>query len=104
YIIRTSVNEGTAFDRALIAAARLAQTADPRAGVALASIHDRWLDVVTQVVGDATVARAIVLISDGLYYNSALMGMGATEPNDPTDERLDRLLEVIARLGAASRP
>lgn len=104
YLIRTSVDEGTPFDRALIAAARLAQTSDPRAGVALARIHDRWLDVVTGVVGDATVARAIVLISDGLYYNSALMGEGAAGPKHPTDERLDRLLEVIARLGADQRP
>lgn len=100
YLIRTSVNAGTELDRALIAAARLAQTSDPRAGDALASIRTRWLDVVTEAVGDPVAARAIVLISDGLYYNSALMGLGAPDPADTSEEGLDRLLAVIARLRA----
>ena len=98
YMVRTSVNVGSAFDRALIAAARLAQTSDPRAGDALASIRTRWLDIVTEAVGDATIARAIVLLSDGLYYNSALMGMGVPDPADTSEEGLDRLLEMISRL------
>lgn len=98
YIVRTSVNVGSAFDRTLIAAARLAQTADPRAGVALSSIRTRWLDIVTDAVGDATVARAIVLMCDGLYYNSALMGMGEPDPADTSDEALDRLIALIGRL------
>jgi AcrR family transcriptional regulator len=100
YLIRTSIDAGTALDRALIAAARLAQTADPRAGDALAAIRTRWLDVVVDAVGDPVAARAIVLISDGLYYNSALMGMGVPDPADTSEEALDRLLALIARLGA----
>ncbi|MET0843562.1 MAG: TetR/AcrR family transcriptional regulator [Leifsonia flava] len=98
YMVRTSVNVGSEFDRALIAAARLAQTSDPRASDALASIRTRWLDIVTDAVGDATLARAVVLISDGLYYNSALMGMGIPDPADTSDEGLDRLLALIGRL------
>ena len=100
YLVRTSVNAGTALDRALIAAARLAQTSDTRTGVALGSIRRRWLDVVTDAVGDPVVARAIILISDGLYYNSALMGMGEPDPADTSEEGLDRLLALIGRLGA----
>jgi AcrR family transcriptional regulator len=100
YLIRTSVYAGTALDRALIAAARLAQTSDPRAGEALAAIRKLWLDAVTDAVGDPAVARAIVLISDGLYYNSALMGMGIPDPADISDEALDQLLIMIRRLGA----
>ncbi len=100
YLIRTSVNAGTALDRALIAAARLAQTSDPRAGDALAAIRARWLEVVTDAVGDPAVARAIILISDGLYYNSALMGMGAPDPADTSEEGLNQLLALIARLSA----
>ncbi len=98
YMVRTSVNVGSAFDRALIAAARLAQTSDPRAGDALAAIRNRWLDIVTDAVGDATLARAIVLLSDGLYYNSALMGMGAPDPADTSEEGLDGILALIDRL------
>ena len=98
YMVRTSVNVGSEFDRALIAAARLAQTSDPRAGDALAAIRNRWLEIVTDAVGDATLARAVVLISDGLYYNSALMGMGTPDPADTSQEGLDRLLEMIGRL------
>jgi AcrR family transcriptional regulator len=100
YLVRTSVNAGTELDRALIAAARLAQTSDPRAGVALAATRTRWLDVVTEAVGDPVVARAIVLISDGLYYNSALMGMGLPDPADTSADGLDRLLALIARWGS----
>ena len=98
YMVRSSVNVGSAFDRTLIAAARLAQTEDPRAGVALAAIRARWLDIVTEEVGDPTLARAIVLIGDGLYYNSALMAMGVPDPADTSDEGLDRLLALIGRL------
>jgi AcrR family transcriptional regulator len=100
YMVRSSVNVGSPFDRTLIAAARLAQTEDPRAGVALASIRTRWLDIVTEEVGDPTLARAIVLIGDGLYYNSALMAMGAPDPADTSEDALDRLLSLIARLGS----
>ncbi|MET1051578.1 MAG: TetR/AcrR family transcriptional regulator [Mycetocola sp.] len=99
YMVRTSVNVGSAFDRALIAAARLAQTSDPRASTALASIRDRWLGIVTDATGDETLARAIVLISDGLYYNSALMGMGAADPADTSEQGLDQLIALIGRLG-----
>ncbi|MBG6240011.1 AcrR family transcriptional regulator [Mycetocola sp. CAN_C7] len=99
YMVRTSVNVGSAFDRALIAAARLAQTSDPRASTALASIRDRWLGIVTEATGDETLARAIVLISDGLYYNSALLGMSTAGAEDTSEERLDQLIAVIARLG-----
>ena len=97
YMVRTSVNVGSAFDRALIAAARLAQTADPRASVALATIRARWLDIVADAVGDPTIARAVVLICDGLYYNSALMGMGDPDPADTSAEALDRLVALIGR-------
>jgi AcrR family transcriptional regulator len=100
YLIRTSVHADTELDRALIAVARLAQTSDPRAGEALAGIRRRWLDVVTDAVGDPVAARAIVLISDGLYSNSALMGMGTPDPADTSEEGLDQLLALIARLVA----
>jgi AcrR family transcriptional regulator len=99
YLLRTSVNADTELDRALIAAARLAQTSDPRAGEALTAIRALWLEVVTGAVGDPVVARAIVLISDGLYYNSALMGMGAPDPADSSEEGINRLLALLARLG-----
>ncbi|MET0714529.1 MAG: TetR/AcrR family transcriptional regulator [Mycetocola sp.] len=99
YFIRTSVNAGTELDRALIAAARLAQTSDPRASETLAAIRTLWLDVVIEAVGDPVAARAILLISDGLYYNSALMGMGTPDPADVSDEGLHKLIAMIERLG-----
>ncbi|SFN50743.1 TetR/AcrR family transcriptional regulator [Mycetocola miduiensis] len=98
YFIRTSVNAGTELDRALIAAARLAQTSDPRASEILAAIRTLWLDVVIEAVGDPVAARAILLISDGLYYNSALMGMGAPDPADVSDEGLQKLIDMVERL------
>ena len=63
------------------------------------SVRERWLDAMRRHVADPTVALAITLIGDGLYYDSALHG------HDPEtrrraaarrDGRARRLLERLA--------
>ena len=100
YLIRTSVSEGTPLDRAIVAVARLAQGSHPSANQTLADIRRQWLAVVEEAVGDPGTAQAIMLISDGLYYESTLAHSGAPSVSGPDTAALDRLLGVIARLTA----
>jgi len=96
YLIRTSFAVDTPFDRTILAVSRIAQGNDERASAGLARLHDSWTAVVAEAVGDPLVARAIVLMSDGLYYNSALLPTGR-EPSGDVDE----VLAIIDRLLAA---
>ena len=102
YLIRTSVNTGTPIDRAIIAAACLAQGTHPAANEALAALRLQWLAVIVEAVGDPDVAEAILLVSDGLYYNSALASPFPDATFDPSSaestQQMDRLLAVIAKL------
>lgn len=102
YVIRTSVEEGTAFDEALIAVSRLAQGSHERARTALAGVRARWETAIAAAVGDPAVARIIMLVSDGLYYNSTLLG--AFETTDTRDGAMDELLAVLARLSPPASP
>lgn len=102
YLIRTSVNAGTPLDRAIIAAACLAQGKHPAANEAIAALRVQWLAVIEEAVGDPDIAEAILLVSDGLYYNSALAGPVAGTSIDPSSPasvaQMDRLLGVLGRL------
>ncbi|WP_234407353.1 TetR/AcrR family transcriptional regulator [Microterricola viridarii] len=102
YLIRTSVNTDTPLDRAIIAAACLAQGTHPAANEALAALRQQWLAVVEEAVGDPDVAEAILLVSDGLYYNSALANPMPSAGFDPrsaeSTQQMDRLLAVLAKL------
>ncbi len=91
YLIRSSIDTGSPFDRAYVAATRLAQGRHPQAIESLTAIRNGWLSAIDDVVDDPNVAQAIMLISDGLYSNSALTA---------ETENLDSLMTVIDRLRA----
>ncbi|RUQ97627.1 TetR/AcrR family transcriptional regulator [Labedella endophytica] len=99
YIIRTSVESGSPFDRALIAMSRLAQGSHEKARTALASFRARWETAIAAAVGDPAVARAVMLVSDGLYYNSTMLG--AFETRDTREGAMDELIAVLGRLTPA---
>ena len=96
YVIRTSVESGSPFDQALIAMSRLAQGSHEKARTALASFRARWETAIAAAVGDPAVARAVMLVSDGLYYNSTMLG--AFETRDTRPGAMDELIAVLARL------
>jgi len=98
YLIRTSMWEGTRLDHAIGAAVCLAQGAHPLANQALASTRRQWLAAIEEAVGDPDVAEAVMLISDGLYYESTLAGPGQLAADLTSEARLDRLLAVIGRM------
>ncbi len=90
FYLETSVDSGSAFDRALIAASRIAQESDPRAKTALATVRDGWFVVLADHLGDEALARTIQLIGDGLYFDDST-GLG-----DPG--ALAHVREVLRRL------
>ena len=92
YFIRTSVSMEGEFDRCIVAAARLAQGAHPAARDALKSAQAEWLGVISETVHDPAIARTIMLIGDGIYYNSS-MGAGAL-----TAQEMDDLVATVHRL------
>ena len=97
HLIRNSVDTGSPLDRSMIGAYRLAQGRHEGAKAAIAAVNAGWLEAIEEAVGDPAVAQLIMLVSDGLYYNSAIADVGLdASVAVPTD--LDALLAVISRL------
>jgi AcrR family transcriptional regulator len=106
HLIRTSTATGSALDRALVAASRLAQASNSRARQALRTANDAWYDVVLETVGDPILARTIMLISDGLCYGSAFFPTqdpeadAAAAPHTPHEPDLEAIIALLANLTA----
>ncbi|MEY9950595.1 TetR/AcrR family transcriptional regulator [Leifsonia sp. EB34] len=98
YFLRTSIPSDTRLERVIVAIARLAQASDARASDALADAQRLWLSELEAVVGDRMVARTIMLIGDGMYYNTALLPAANTVLRDETD--LQELIGLVGRLTA----
>ncbi len=96
YFIRTSVSSQSQLDRTIIAVARLAQGANPRARQSLQRMQADWLSIIEQAVHDPAVARAVMLLGDGMYYNSAMLP--SAEALISSDADMDSLLAVVADL------
>ena len=102
YFVRSSVSNDTALERAGVAAARLAQAGHPSAVRMIRSVRERWFGAVRAHVSDPTIALAITLIGDGLYYDSALHGDDAETGRDaPPAKDMDALVAMLERLAAA---
>jgi len=103
FYVRTSAYTGSPLDRAIVATSRLAQ-AFSEAGQALLRMRQRWLDVLVDAVADPAVARAVMLIGDGLYFNAALAD-GSAGPTPPALQAdIDDLLDVVADLVRTRAP
>lgn len=91
YYLETSVDTGSDFDRALIAGARIAQDQDPGARAVLADIRAAWFRVLADHLGDAALARTVLLVGEGLYFHDSA-GIGDAASLGQVREVLDRLL------------
>ncbi|MDF2499124.1 MAG: helix-turn-helix transcriptional regulator, partial [Arthrobacter koreensis] len=77
------------------AAVRLAQANDAAASELLQRIHRDWFNLILDEVGDQAIARAIMLLGDGLYYNEGLPGGWPQGEDSPTSGSVEELLEVV---------
>jgi len=105
YFVRSSVAVQHPLDRAVVATARLAQGGNSAAEEAIRTVRRRWLEAVGKHVQDATVALAITLIGDGLYYASVLHGEDDRFGVDaPTTVQMDALVALLERLAMEPPP
>lgn len=89
YYINSSTPDNTPFDRALIALSRLAQNNNELAQHTLARVQEGWYSLILAELGDAHIARAVLLLGDGMYYNAAFGG-GSTNPQTADTLKSDR--------------
>jgi len=90
FYLRGSSASGGALDRALVAAARLAEESDEDASATLDEMRTGWYGALLDEIGDAELAHVVQLIGDGMYYNAVA---GIRDDTALADARA-----VIARL------
>lgn len=113
YYVRTSVYVDSPLDRALVAMARLVQQGNRAAQKTFHAVQQMWLAALEECLGDRTLARAVMLLGDGLYYDAALFARGRNAAAQDSaavqgsaavqDRDLPGLLELVDRLVAAER-
>lgn len=89
YYINSSTPDNSPFDRALIALSRLAQNNNELAQQTLARVQEGWHSLILAELGDERIARAVLLLGDGMYYNAAFGG-GSANPQTVDMLKSDR--------------
>lgn len=107
YYVRTSVWQDSPLDRTIISVTRLGNEFQPAVNTAMKRVQDRWLSLLEDEVKDPHVARAILLIGDGLYYNAVLSQAGDSSEKatsaqgqspSPSPANIEGLLGAISKL------
>jgi AcrR family transcriptional regulator len=98
YYIRTSAHTDTALDLALIAATRLLQRSHSRTREVLAAVHERWYQALLAAVGDPAIARLVMLVGYGMYYNATLAGADPADLPPEPKEQVDDVLRLVREL------
>lgn len=70
YYLRTSIQANTPLDAAMLACARVDHGRHREAGTVLGEQHTAWLDTIRTETDSDEAAQAVLLMGDGLYYNS----------------------------------
>lgn len=98
YFLATSSDVGGALDRAITATARLAGSGSAAASSALREIRESWADALRPHVRDDAALDLVMLVSDGLYMNSATLNdVPGPVPSGEALRRLIRLVEEATR-------
>lgn len=106
FFLRSSLEIETPLDHTFVATLRLAQGGDREAGRALEEAESRWFAELSRHVGDPTLALAITLVGDGLYYRAALRAESVdpatveASAGDVTPAQMDALVALLQRLAA----
>ncbi len=94
--VRTSVMEDSPVDRALLAAAKLAQGGSADAAHALRRVRQQWEDALRPHTRDETALQLVLLVSAGLYFNNAL-DQGAVPGPVPQGADMEALISLVER-------
>ncbi|MBV1778138.1 TetR/AcrR family transcriptional regulator [Paeniglutamicibacter sp. ABSL32-1] len=95
YFVRTSTLIGTELDRFFLAVLRLAQSGHEPSIKTLDAVHSGWLDLIRAEVQDRYVAETIMLIGEGLYYQTSMPGPWS---QGTFAKDLEHLLDQVERL------
>jgi AcrR family transcriptional regulator len=96
YFLRSSAMANDPLDRALVAVSRLAQAGQAHAVTALRDVRERWSTAIRPHVDGDAAHDLVMLVSDGLYYNSTLAGSGVPAVV-PTGAAMDTLIALVER-------
>ncbi len=99
HYVRTSWETNDHSDPLYRAVLRLAQTSWQPAIDVIEGVHQAWGDLIREEVGDDTLADAIMLIGEGLYYHAAMPGVLS---RGTFNHSIDELLAVVDKLKGAS--
>ena len=89
YYINSSTPDNTPFDRALIAPQPPGSDNNELAQQTLARVQEGWHSLILAELGDERIARAVLLLGDGMYYNAAFGG-GSANPQTADMLKSDR--------------
>lgn len=103
YYLEGSIFKNTEFDRALLASSRLAQEANQLASAAMIRIQDGWQQLITSQIGDKNIARAIILMGDGSYYNAAFMRLADPALQQERDKKDRQILRQVTAILTAKK-
>lgn len=98
YYVRTSAQADSPLDLTMIAATRLLQRSHSRTRQVLAAVHDRWYRSLLTAVGAPAVARLVMLVGYGMYYNASLAGDEAAELPQLSQEGVEDVIGLVLEL------
>ncbi|MEL5990413.1 TetR/AcrR family transcriptional regulator [Microbacterium phosphatis] len=97
YFLSTSADVGLPLDTAITAVGRLAHGGNATAAALLADVRALWADALRPHVRDDAALDLVMLVSDGIYVNSALMNdLPGPVPHGAALEALIRIVEGAA--------
>jgi AcrR family transcriptional regulator len=98
YYVRTCAQADTPLDMTLIAATRLLQRSHSRTREVLAAVHENWFASLRAAVGDPAIARLVMLVGYGMYYNATLAGGDPVHLPVPEAAEVEEVLGLVRDL------
>lgn len=100
WYVRTSIDTSSELEATMSALVRLAPTDDALVRTELRSGRARWHERIVDELGDPQLAAVVVLLGDGIAYNSEIAGgRDIADPFTSTDT-VEGALALIGRLHA----
>ncbi len=100
YYVASSVFNNSELDRCLTAVSRLHDAKLPRAQESLQRASQQWLQLLEDQIDDPSIALAVKLLGDGLYYQAVFADW---DPDSSYLPEASGLLEVVDELVRSAR-